>query len=377
MIPAVKVKESQRTGLYVHLPFCLRRCTYCAFAISTNANLEIPYMEALAHEVRHRGEAWGPSLSTIYLGGGTPSRSSFSALKNLFSGIRDRFDTRSVFEVTLEANPEDVDPAAVEIWSGLGVDRISLGVQSFHDDELETIGRSHGRNGALRAISILQRAQIDFSLDLIAGLPHQTSRSFRESLEFVVEASPRHVSVYMLDLEPGSPLEKLVEKKRVDIPADSIVAEMYREAVATLEANGIHQYEVSNFAQDGFRAIHNSSYWDGAPYLGVGLSAHSFDGEMRYANHRNMRRYIELATRSGDPVESSEKLDQNLRREEKLLLNLRRTEGITSDELDRLAGKKGEEWLDRGREQGWIRQDRIALTTEGFLLSNSLIGELF
>lgn len=373
----VRTSAEPGTGLYVHLPFCARRCTYCAFAISTDTALEDAYTRALNNEIVLRSPDWGRSLRTLYLGGGTPSRSSRGSLERIFTTIRNQFDTGSIREVTIEANPEDVSEEAIRFWTSLGIDRVSLGVQSFHDRELQPLGRLHGRAGALDAIRVVSSAGVRLSIDLIAGLPDQTPDSFAESIELLLQAEPDHASIYLLDLEPGSALETMVSSRRVDIPPDSEVAECYRLAVSRLDEAGLRQYEISNFSREETRAVHNTSYWEGLPYLGVGLSAHSFDGRARYANSRNMRRYIELASASGSAVESRDEIDENARRRERLLLSLRRIEGLEDEEFEALTGEKGSEWLDRGRENGWVRTDRIALTVEGFLLSNELIGELF
>ncbi|HEY0788947.1 MAG TPA: radical SAM protein, partial [Thermoanaerobaculia bacterium] len=228
MTPSLPPQDA--LGIYVHLPFCRVRCSYCAFAVSTDLRLEDAYGHALLREIAMRG-AGGAPADTIFWGGGTPSRSSHAWLRRLDRALRDTYDVADGAEVTLEANPEDVETASIAAWTDLGVNRLSVGVQSLHDDELQPLGRIHGRTRALDALGTAVASGVRVSADLILGLPGQTLRSALESVEGVLATGIGHLSMYMLDLEPGSALSSRVERGLVALPDDEAVAEMYLAAV--------------------------------------------------------------------------------------------------------------------------------------------------
>jgi len=262
-------------GLYLHLPFCATHCTYCPFAISTDLALQNDYTAAMLREIR----AAPPSrVDTIYLGGGTPSRTALENLAQVFAALRERFTIELGAEITLEANPEDVTGEALRAWRELGVNRLSVGVQSFHDAELAAIGRIHDRARAIDAVQLIVASGVRASLDLILGLPQQTAQSFRETLDTAIALGAGHLSLYMLDLEERTPLEVQVARGRVVLPEDDLVADLYVEAVQRLGAAGLRQYEISNFARPGDESRHNLRYWHRAEYHGFGMGAHSFLG---------------------------------------------------------------------------------------------------
>jgi oxygen-independent coproporphyrinogen-3 oxidase len=356
-------------GLYVHLPFCTAHCTYCPFAISTDLEQQDQYTSALVREIR---AAPTVEVDTIYLGGGTPSRTSIANLKRVFEAI----GTHDA-EISMEANPEDVTPDAVAAWRALGVNRLSIGVQSFHDDELSAISRVHDRDRAIDAVRIAVAAGLRTNLDLMLGLPQQTARSFRESLDTAIDLGAGHLSLYMLDLEEKTPLQVQVARGRVALPEDDLVADLYLEAVAHLNARGLAQYEISNFARAGEECRHNLRYWTRGEYFGFGLAAHSFVGGERFANTRDIRRYIDSAP---DARDFNESLGEGEVRRELIFLQLRRTTGMCYEELVRLCGQEGIEWTERGLQDGWLRrvgEERVAFTPTGFLQSNELISQLF
>ncbi len=353
-------------GVYVHLPFCRVHCSYCPFAISTDIELQDRYVDALVREIG--SEPAG--ADTVYFGGGTPSRTSIPNLRRMVEAL----NIAPGAEFSLEANPEDVTPEALAAWKDLGVNRISVGVQSFHDDELRAIGRIHDAGGAIRAIEALDG--IKTNLDLILGLPHQTRESFAETLEQAIALNPGHLSLYMLDLDETTPLQVQVARGRVSVPDDELVADQYKYAIERLEAAGLRQYEISNFAREGEECRHNLRYWTRGEYRGFGLAAHSFLGERRFANTRNIREYI------ADPEHArtfEEDLGEDERRRETLFLSLRQTSGINYDQLVALCGQEAIEWVRRGLGDGWLEQHaaRVAFTPSGFLLSNDYISQLF
>jgi oxygen-independent coproporphyrinogen III oxidase len=382
-------------GLYFHLPFCAVHCTYCPFAISTDDSLQNAYVDALIRDVgrgfspplgrgggtspTHEGGGLKPRptlVDTVYFGGGTPSRTSLGNLARLFAAIRERYDVADGAEITLEANPEDVSSEAVAAWRALGVNRISVGVQSFHDDELGVIGRIHDRTQARDAVRTIVASGARANLDLILGLPHQTAGSFRSSLDTAIELGAGHLSLYMLDLEERTPLQVQAARGRVSLPEDDLVADLYLEAVDRLGRAGLRQYEISNFAREGEESRHNLRYWTRSEYLGFGLGAHSFLGSERFANTRDIRRYIEL---SPDARDFAEELGEDEVTRETIFLQLRQTSGMCYEDLVALRGKEGIEWIERGLQGGWLRRNdgRVAFTPSGFLQSNDFISQLF
>ena len=367
-------------GVYVHLPFCSTHCTYCPFAISTDLALQDRYVEALVREIGARGAMAGEGspllLDTVYLGGGTPSRTSVDNLARLFDALRRSYVIAPTAEISMEANPEDVTGESVADWRSLGVNRLSIGVQSFHDAELQAIARVHDRETALRAVRTAVESGVRTNLDLILGLPRQTRESFRQTLETAVALGAGHLSLYMLDLEERTPLQVQVARGRVTLPEEDDVADLYVDAIELLGAAGLRQYEISNFAREGEECMHNLRYWTRGEYLGFGMAAHSFAGNERFANTRDIRRYIEL---SPDARDFRETLGGAEERRETLFLSLRRTSGIHYADLVELCGQEGIAWSERGLREGWLQRvdGRVAFTPAGFLQSNEFISQLF
>jgi oxygen-independent coproporphyrinogen-3 oxidase len=360
-------------GLYIHLPFCRVHCTYCPFAVSTDIRLQDQYTDALIAEIEARSDR--ERVDSVFFGGGTPSRTSRENLIRVVRNLRERFDTDDASEFSIEANPEDVSEDAVAFWRGLGVNRISIGVQSFHDDELRPLGRVHGRAQALEAIRIAAASGIRTSLDLILGLPRQTAESFQETLETAIDSGAGHVSLYMLDLEEGTALARQVEDERVTLPDDDLIADLYTMAITRFAAAGFAQYEISNFARPGEECRHNLRYWRREQYLGFGIGAHSLIGDRRFANTRDIHHYI---AGQREP-EFAEVLGEGEVRRETIFLQLRQAEGIDYEDVVRLCGEEGIAWMNRGLTDGWLRRvgDRVAFTPSGFLLSNDYISQLF
>lgn len=360
-------------GLYLHLPFCRVHCTYCPFAISTDAGLQDRYTDALLREIAAAEPA---SVDSIYFGGGTPSRTSVDNLRRIAEAVAGRFSITADAEVSLEANPEDVTQEALGAWRDLGVTRVSVGVQSFHDGELAAIGRIHDRDRAIEAVGLAVSSGLRTNLDLILGLPGQTAESFRQTLDLAVSLGAGHLSLYMLDLEERTPLEVQVSRGRVTLPEDEQTAGLYAEAADRLAAAGLLRYEVSNFARPGEECRHNLRYWRRGEYLGFGMAAHSFTGGRRFANTRDIRRYIESSPEASD---FSETLGPDEMRREALFLQLRQAGGMCYEDVVRYCGQEGTSWIERGLREGWLKrvEDRVAFTSAGFLQSNDLISQLF
>src|SRR4051812_36770843 len=337
-------------GLYIHLPFCRVHCTYCPFAVSTDIRLQDQYTDALIAEIEARSN--GERVDSIFFGGGTPSRTSHENLIRVVDKLRARFEIDDDAEFSIEANPEDVSADAVAFWQSLGVNRISIGVQSFHDDELRPLGRVHGRAQALEAVRIAVASGVRTSLDLILGLPRQTAASFDETIETAINTGAGHVSLYMLDLEEGTALARQVEDERVTLPDDDLVADLYTLAIDRFAKTGLAQYEISNFARPGEECRHNLRYWRREQYLGFGIGAHSFLGDRRFANTRDIHRYI---VGQREP-EFAEVLGEGEVRRETIFLRLRQAGGIDYEDVVRLCGEEGIAWMDRGLSDGGLRR---------------------
>src|SRR6267143_3893820 len=345
-----------RLGIYVQVPFCQTKCTYCNFHTGVVSSARFaPYVACVCSEIAgHRGlyEAGGIGLpasladavvDTIYVGGGTPSLLDPGHLGRIVAAVRENF-AHELSEVTLEADPETVIEEKAAAWVGAGINRISFGVQSFCDEELKAAGRMHRRADVYRAAAILRGAGIaNISFDLIAGLPKQTRGSWRESLDALVELAPEHVSVYLLEVDEGSRLgaELLRGGKRYsagDVPGDDEMAEFYETGCAVLEAAGYRHYEISNWAKPGFASRHNLKYWRREPYLGFGAGAHSFSGTERWANAHDAAGYVSAVQGGELPVEQRERLTAESALEEELFLGLRQLDGIDVARIEREYG---------------------------------------
>ena len=379
-------------GVYIHVPFCRQACHYCDFHFSTQTNASERMVEAIVREARLREASlqnWqGHKVQSLYLGGGTPSLLSEDAITQLIQGVAEalHFDPASLKEVTLEANPEDLTPSKLDAWKRAGVQRLSIGIQSFHDDTLTWMNRAH--TGAEAEEGVRRASEAGFSaitVDLIYGVP--TARSWKDDVARALALPVRHLSAYALTVEPQTVLGSRVAKgQEQEAPDERTVAE-YRLLCDTMNQRGWTHYETSNWAapKDGgdeaWRAIHNSAYWSGAPYLGLGPGAHGFLPPVRYANVSNNPRYLEALAL--DRLEqTTETLTDSDRYNESIMTGLRTERGICPDDLERAFGMRpehvdAEAWsqairsrdliqTSNGRlrvpEGRWITGDRIAAT---------------
>ena len=355
--------------LYVHIPFCVRRCSYCDFSIAVRKRVPAKdYVEAVGRELdvaRFEGE-----VETIYLGGGTPSLLPPEAIHALLFRVpRSAFTT----EVTLEANPEDVTPDAAGAWRRAGINRVSLGAQSFDDRVLQWMHRSHDAARIGDAVRTLRAAGIDnISLDLIFALPEELERDWPRDLDQAISLSPFHVSLYGLTVEPRTPLDRWISRGATHLPADDRYAEEYLVAHEKLSADGFQFYEVSNAARDGQRSRHNSAYWSGRSYLGLGPAAHSYDGRARRWNIREWEAYRRAVAAGQSPVESEEVLTPEQQELERVYLTLRTDAwlSLTDYPTSRLAALVGAGWV---VEEG----DKLRCTPEGWLRLDALVAKLF
>jgi len=371
--------------LYVHIPFCVAKCRYCAFASEVMSSDALDAWEkAFMLEAAHYGERLGkPAVETLYLGGGTPSLLPPHVFERLIRILKYHFNIPPEIEFTLEANPDSV--AGMEtprLWRAAGVNRVSLGVQSCCDAELSMLGRPHNAGQAANAAALLRVAGFDnLSIDLIWGLPGQSFASWMDTLTTTVALNPRHISMYGLTLEEGTPLAASVGEGGLTLPEEDEAAQMYVEGGDFLAAQGYQHYEISNFARPGFASRHNQGYWDGKDYLGLGPSAVSTIAGKRWQNPATVAGYAALAGRGAWGADAEELTSQILDRE-RLMLALRTGKGVNLADYRRIMGQDlrdaHEPLLRALNEKGFIRmtEESLRLTRQGMLVSNGIIGRL-
>jgi oxygen-independent coproporphyrinogen-3 oxidase len=363
-------------GLYVHVPFCLSKCPYCAFASAPwgrRSSLRERFVRAvLCQAAAPRGTVF----DTLYFGGGTPSALGPDRLGRLLVGLREAVTVAPGAEVTVEANPGDVTPGLIRELLGAGMTRLSLGVQSFHDSDLRVLGRRHDADGARKALEMARHNGVtNLGLDLIYGLPGQTAAAWAAVVDEAIAAAPEHVSMYALTLEEGTPLAASVQEGRVAAPTDRVLLNRFLAASERFEAAGYEHYEVSNLARPGHRSRHNSRYWSRAPYLGLGPSAHSFDGARRWWNVRDVDAWLANVEDGGDGVAETETLTPEQARLEQIALGLR-----TADGLDATLVQGDDAWASaRAFERaGWLTvvDGRLKPTRAGLFVADGMARRL-
>lgn len=368
--------------LYVHAPFCARRCGYCDFAVDVSRDPPLePWAESIGGELAgvRRAEGWVAPLplETVYVGGGTPSLLGPSAMARLLEALGSGVTLDAVQEFTAEANPESFTPAVAEGWRAAGVSRLSFGAQTFHAPSLRWMGRLHGPDGPVGAVRTARAAGYDnLGLDLIFALPPMLGRDLADDLDRVIALEPEHVSVYGLTVEKGTPLARWVAEGRIEMPDDDRYGEEYLLVADRLNRAGYNHYEVSNFALPGRESRHNSAYWLGVPYLGLGNGAHSYIPPRRWWNRRDWTAYREMVAAGESPRESSEEVDGSVGELERLWLELRTRAGIAAGTLSEAQASMLRTWETRGWAESAGDGDRVRLTAEGWLLLDRLAVEL-
>jgi oxygen-independent coproporphyrinogen-3 oxidase len=381
-------------GVYIQVPFCQTKCTYCNFHTGVvSRDRYKPYADAICRELSDLGANHKSIVDTVYFGGGTPSLLEPAALAGILDSIGGRYEL-AVPEITLEADPETITAEKSAAWLSAGFNRISLGAQSFNDRELQATGRMHRRADIYGAVKTLRAAGLDnISLDLIAGLPHQTRQTWEQSVTELLELRPEHISIYMLEIDEGSNLgkESLAGGARYSaaaIPPDDAQAEFYESACARLVAAGYDHYEISNWALPNRRSRHNLKYWNRAPYLGLGAGAHSFDGTTRWANVHDSAKYVAAIEQNISPREQIEPVTPEQALEEEFVLGLRQLEGIDLARIERKYGAAGNATTARYtairnsietlRAQGFLKLEakRLSLGPARLTVSSSVLAEL-
>ncbi len=362
------------SGLYIHIPYCHSKCAYCDFFSTPRADDIDGYIDALHREYAWRRDEIGTSPpSTIYIGGGTPSILSPRQLSRMLDGL----DVSASIETTIEVNPEDITGDYARAITDCGINRVSMGVQSLADSELRAIGRRHSASDALRAVETLRAAGVtNLSLDLIFGLPGQTPECWEISLRRLLGLQPEHLSAYSLMYEPGTRLWAQLQSGKIHETPQEQSEQMYMTLCDMADRHGLMHYEISNFSKPGYHSRHNSSYWNLTPYLGLGVSAHSFDGCTRRFNPANIKSYINAS----EPIFQEENISETERINEYLLLRLRTAEGLMTADFSARFGRSAlERLIDRARRQPSlnISESHISIPEASWLISDAILIDLF
>ncbi len=368
-------------GIYIHIPFCKQRCTYCDFHFSTTfESYRERMIKAIVTEIELVAKETSFELETLYFGGGTPSLLTEVELTLIFEAINIHFG-KTYVECTLESNPDDITEEKVALWKRLGVNRLSIGLQSFKEQDLIWMNRAHDTQQSYSCVGIAQKGGIDnITVDLMYGLPGLTDEEWRLHIQTVVKMGVQHVSAYCLTIEERTSLAKKVENEEICPLDEEQQARQFEILVEELQKNGIQQYEISNFALPGFQSKHNSSYWSGKPYVGIGPSAHSFSGNVRRWNVANNATYMKEIEKKGNWFESEE-LSQINQFNELLLTGLRTVKGVDLNQLANIAELDGDFWklVQLFEHDKLLISDanKIVLTIAGRLQADFIASELF
>ena len=370
-------------GIYIHVPFCKTRCAYCDFFSTTLHDLKSRYVDALCQELAmRRNYLHDASIGTLYFGGGTPSQLSENDFSRIFNKIEEVYDLDTCEEITLEANPDDLTDDYVKMLTTLPFNRISMGIQTFHEPTLQLIGRRHTAQEAIEAVRRCQQHGLsNISIDLIYGLPGETPEQWKEDLQKAFSLEVQHISAYHLTYEQGTRLWQMLQKHEIAEVDEDTSVELFRILCQEMHKAGYEHYEISNFALPSFRSRHNSAYWHELPYLGCGPGAHSFDGDSREWNVSSLQKYID-ALEKGQRNYEQETLDKDTRYNEFIMTRLRTCEGFSLDDLQQRFGLAYHNYCQHLAapflKQGLLLQDEdtLRLSREGIFVSDDIISDL-
>lgn len=370
-------------GIYIHIPFCKKACHYCNFHFSTSLKLKNQLLACMLKEIELQRNYLSEIVETIYFGGGTPSILDSSEIDSILQIIFKTFKTSSNLEITLEANPDDISASKLNEWKLIGVNRFSLGVQSFLDKDLLWMNRNHNAKQSIQSIQQIQKAGfLNFTIDLIYGTPHLSNDEWKTNIQIAVENNIPHISAYALTVEPNTALDSFIKKKKINAINAEKQATQFELLMDALSQQQYEHYEISNFAKPGFRSKHNSSYWKSQSYLGIGPSAHSYNFKSRQWNIANNALYIKSIEQNIVPFEI-ENLTTIQKINEYLMISLRTIEGCS---LQFIENKFGENFLSEIKMKTVelsknqlieIRDNHIVLTTKGKLLADKISVDLF
>lgn len=370
-------------GIYIHIPFCKKRCIYCDFFSTTASEKKNEYIKALCKEIKSRVNYLGDeSIDTIYLGGGTPSQLGKQDFVNIFNTIYENYKVNPEAEITIEANPDDLTDEYTEMLSTMPFNRLSMGIQTFNDDILSLLNRRHDARQAMEAFKRCREAGFhNISIDLMYGLPGESVGSWNRDLDIALSLTPEHISAYHLIYEEGTRLYRMREENKVSEADEDLSNLLFETLIARLKENGYEHYEISNFCRPGMHSRHNSSYWTGVKYLGCGPSAHSYDGRTRQWNVSSLDRYIE-GINAGTEISETEELDIHTRYNDFVITSIRTAWGMP---LDRLKAEFGNELHDYclkmaspHMRQGTleIKDNALKLTHNGIFISDGIMSDM-
>lgn len=369
-------------GIYIHIPFCRKACHYCNFHFSTSLQLKDEFIEALLKEIKlQRDYLQNQTVETIYFGGGTPSLLPIDNLKLIIDNLTKQFHVVADAEITLEANPDDITEENLKAWKTIGINRLSIGVQSFFDEDLQWMNRLHNALSATDNLQLAIKHFDNITLDLIYGTPTLTDEKWKANLEKIFELKVPHLSCYALTVEPKTALQKMIALKKKENVNNEQQSRQFLQLMDWAKEKGYEHYEISNFAKPGYRSNHNSSYWRGKHYLGLGPSAHSYNGTTRQWNVANNALYIQSLKQDKIAFES-ETLSLIQQLNEYIMISLRTIEGI---DLNKVKEKWGEEASSKllkasiriQNSKLKIQNSKLILTNEGKLFADGIAAELF
>lgn len=366
-------------GIYIHIPFCKQACHYCNFHFATSLRLKNELMTALLKEIElQKNYLANQKVDTIYFGGGTPSLCTKEELNNILQTIQDTFSICSLPEITLEANPDDITSEALLSWKQIGINRLSIGIQSFFDDDLLWMNRAHTASQAIEHLKLATAFFNNITIDLIYGSPGLTDEKWQENVETAISLGIPHLSCYALTIEPRTPLDKMIRTQQSATTDPDKQTDQFLQLMQWMGKAGYEHYEISNFAKPGSRSRHNSSYWQGSFYLGIGPSAHSFNGKERQWNIANNRQYIDSLQKNEIPFEK-EILTDTQQLNEYIMTSLRTMEGIN---LEKMTTEKANALLINSEK--YIRENlliykhhTLVLTAQGKTLADGIAANLF
>lgn len=371
-------------GIYIHIPFCKQACHYCDFHFSTTVKHKDAMIQALLHELElQKNYLQDESIETIYFGGGTPSFIEKQDIDNILKKIYNQFDIAPDIEITLEANPDDLNADKLKSYHNIGINRLSIGIQSFIDRDLQWMNRAHKASEAIDSIKRAQDIGIEnISIDLIYGLPGLSDKEWKENISTAFELEIKHISSYALTVESGTALGNWVSKGKIKAPSDDQAAEQFEILMEEMNSNNFLHYEISNFCKEGFHSRHNSSYWEGKKYLGIGPSAHSFNKTTRQWNIANNHQYIDNIFRDTVPAKI-ETLNIRDRFNEYIMISLRTSKGINLRTIENEFNSELLEYLNSNI-QSFIENNLIVLennfyktTQKGKLMADKIASDLF
>jgi oxygen-independent coproporphyrinogen-3 oxidase len=371
-------------GIYIHVPFCKKACHYCNFHFSVSLKTKNDFVAALLKEIHlQQNYLLQEAITSIYLGGGTPSLLEEDELQQIFRQLRAHFKIVGDAEITLEANPDDITPANLQIWKAAGINRLSIGIQSFFEHDLAWMNRAHTASQAKDCIVLAQKAGFsNLSIDLIYGTPGLSDEQWKENVSAAIAFNIPHLSCYALTVEPGTALQKMIVTHKKEAIDTEKQARHFLLLMNWMQAAGYEHYEISNFARPGYRSLHNSSYWAGKKYLGLGPSAHSFNGASRQWNIANNALYIQSLEKNSVPFEA-ETLTDTQRLNEYIMTSLRTVEGLdlhyTAVNFGEQASQKIQTRSTRFITMGrlWMNGGSLQLTAEGKLFADGIASDLF